>query len=132
MKKLLFIGLLHLILTFFLAGDAAAQTKTRVRFAPGASAKTLKGKLKGYDYVDYIVRANAGQTMWAEITGTNRFTQFVVFDTKMANMESGIGVADWSGELSETGDYTIRVLFPRAEARRKTAFGNFTLKISVQ
>ena len=132
MKKLLLIGLLHLFLTFFLADNAAAQTKTRVNFARGASAATLKGKLKGYDYVDYAVRASAGQTLSAKISGTNRFTQFVVFDTNMENLDGGIGVADWSGELLETGDYTIRVLFPRAEARRKTAFGNFTLKISVR
>jgi hypothetical protein len=132
MKKFLFLGLLSLILLVFSANEAEAQTKTRVRFARGAAAATLKGRITGYNYTDFVVRASAGQTMTAKITGTNRFTQFVVFDVNMENMELGSGVAEWSGELPETGDYTIRVLFPRAEARRKSAFGNFSLKISVR
>lgn len=132
MKKVLFLGVLSLFLIGVSVSETLAQTKTRVRFAPGAASATLKGKLSGYSYVDYVVRAAAGQTLAAEITGTNRFTQFSVFDPNMENMEMGIGVADWTGELTETGDYTIRVLFPRAEARRKSGRGNYALKISIR
>ena len=132
MKKILLLGFFILFLIVFSANDTAAQTKTRVQFARGTATATLKGRITGYNYKDFVVRANAGQTMTAEITGTNRFTQFSVFNPNMENMEMGIGTAEWTGELPETGDYTIRVLFPRAEARRKSAFGSFSLKISVQ
>lgn len=132
MKKLLFLGLLSLVLIVFSSSEVNAQTKTRVRFARGSATAILKGRITGYNYTDFVVRARAGQTMTAKITGTNTFTQFAVFDVNMENMEMGTGVANWSGVLPESGDYTIRVLFPRAEARRKSAFGNFSLKISVQ
>lgn len=132
MKKFLFLGLLMLFLNGFSPTGAAAQTKRRVRLAAGAQSATLKGRIVGYDYIDYIVRADSGQTLTAEIEGTNRFFQFSVFDRQMQNMEMGVGVANWSGALPENGDYTIRVLLPRAEARRRTGRGNFTLVISIK
>ena len=132
MKKLLFVGLLHLIFTLFLSIDASAQAKARVKFAKGASSASVKGKITGYKYVDYALSASAGQTMSVKLNADNTFLQFVIFDGNMENLEGATGVEDWSGELPQNGNYTIRVLFPRAEARRKSAFANYTIKISIR
>ena len=123
---------LCLSLLLVVAGAAAAQSKVRVKFAAGASAATMKGKITGYRYVDYLVGARAGQTLSVSVGSSNRFTQLVVFGPSMENLDGATGVAEWSGELPASGDYTVRVLFPRAEARRRTAVADYSLRIAVR
>lgn len=48
------------------AMPATAQSPIRterVQFARGASSASIRGSIKGYDTVDYIVGARAGQSM---------------------------------------------------------------------
>ena len=48
-----------------IAGPAAAEDgrSERLRFAKGASTTVTKGQIKGYQYVDYLLRGSAGQTL---------------------------------------------------------------------
>ena len=114
-----------------LAADSiGAQTTRRVRFAKGASSATVSGQVKGYDYIDYVVGAKAGQTMSVRLTGSS-VAEFVIRlpDGQNLGMEA-TGVREWSGELPTSGDYSIRVLMSRADARRGTT-ARFSLRISV-
>jgi hypothetical protein len=122
---------LALILSLVFVVSAPAQTKVRVRFAKGASSATLKGRVAGYKYIDYILGASAGQTMSVILDSASPNLEFVIFDKNMENLDGATGALDWSGELPSSGNYTIRVLFPRADARRG-ASGNFTLMIEIR
>ena len=54
------------LLLFFGAVPAHAQDEIRserVQFKKGAASAVIKGRLKGYASVDYLVRAGAGQTI---------------------------------------------------------------------
>lgn len=128
MKKILFGFLLMLVLSA--VSSISAQTTRRVRFAKGASSATVSGQVKGYDYIDYVVGARAGQTMSVRLTGSS-VAEFVIRlpDGENLGMEA-TGVREWSGELPESGDYSIRVLMSRAYARRGTT-ARFSLRISV-
>ena len=85
----------------------------RVAFAQGASSATIKGSLKGYADVDYLVRAAAGQTLQVKLQGSNLQNYFNVLPPGSANaaMYAGNMSAEqsWSGVLPADGDYAIRV-----------------------
>jgi hypothetical protein len=125
--------LLGLLVIMALVGtySISAQTTRRVRFARGASSATVSGQVKGYDYIDYVVGAKAGQRMSVRLTGSS-VAEFVI---RLPNGENlgmeATGVREWSGELPTSGDYSIRVLMSRADARRGTT-ARFSLRISVE
>jgi hypothetical protein len=99
--------------------DAFAQTKTRVRFARGAASATVRGTVKGYVYRDYVFSARAGQRVTITLAAKYPHPDMVVRNPGGENLSSG--GADWNGALETTGNYTVRVLLPRAFARRGTA-----------
>lgn len=123
------LGLL-VMMALLVADSIGAQTSRRVRFAKGASSATVNGHVKGYGYIDYIVGAKAGQTMSVRLTGSS-VAEFVIRlpDGENLGMDA-TGVREWSGELPTTGDYSIRVLMSRADARRGMT-ARFSLRISV-
>ena len=109
-----------------------AQAKERVRFAAGASSKSVKGVVRGYAYRDYIVGAREGQHIELKLTASAGSTVFSVFNPDGENLE-GAAQQDWfSGTLPMTGDYVVRVAMMRSAARRKGSVSNFTLKISIE
>jgi hypothetical protein len=132
MKKLCFV-LFAIVLTLFvfLATEMKAQTKQQVRFAKGATSATFRGILKGQQerYSDYIVRADAGQTIEVKLIGETK-AEFVIFKPKALENLSW-GNKEWVGELPESGDYTVRVILSRHLARRGVKTG-YLLRISVQ
>jgi hypothetical protein len=114
------------------ASSAAAQAKQRVRFAPGASAATVSGTVKGYAYRDYIVGAEAGQMIDVKVKSANRYTVFSIFQPNGDNLEGAAQMDEFHGELPARGDYVIRVMMMRAGARRPGAVSNFRLRISIR
>ena len=109
--------------------QAAGQTRSRVRFARGASSAAFRGRVAGYKYVDYIIGVRAGQTLRVKLNTTGG-AEIVVFTPSGENVEGAIG-AEYAGEIEYTGDYKIRVLQPRASARRNNS-SNYTLRISIE
>lgn len=114
------------------SSGAAAQKKQRVRFARGTSSATIKGVVRGYDCIDYIVAARAGQTLSVALAGAKTSPVFTVFLPNGDNLEGAAQQNDFSGELEESGDYAIRVCLMRAAARRKNSVATFTLDVSIR
>ena len=113
------------------AADINAQVKTRLRFPTGASSTSVKGTVRGYAYRDYIVRANADQTITAAVSSANSYTILTVFRPDGENLDGATQMGEFSGTLPVTGDYVIRVGMMRAGARKRGSVSNFTWKVSI-
>ncbi|MCF2514060.1 hypothetical protein LVY65_03105 [Sphingomonas sp. G124] len=114
-----------------LIAEAAPRTE-RVTFAKGASSKTVKGSIKGYDYVDYVINARGGQQMAVKLT-TNRGSNYFNIMPKGSETAYFIGSRDgndFNGPVPASGDQVIRVYLMRNDARRGVT-ANYTLRISV-
>ena len=115
---------------FVFAQNAAAQTKRTVRFPAGTTSATLRGRVSGYAYTDYLVRANSGQTINVDLYGNPVAPVFSIFQPGGDNLDGVAQSNDYTGTLPVSGVYVVRVGLMRAFARRKQS-SNFTLKISI-
>lgn len=105
----------------------------RVRFERGSTTATLRGRITGYEIVDYMVGAEAGQTMIVNMTtesGANYFNLMAPGETEVAFFNGSINDNSYVGRLAETGDYTIRVYQMRSAARRQET-ANYTLNVEI-
>lgn len=127
MKRLI---LISVILLSMFTVSALAQSKVRVRFAKGTSSATIRGTVKGYNYIDYLVRAKSGQTMSVKINPSNAACSFVIFYSDMNNVEGATDVQEFTRNVDVDDDYVVRVLLPRSAARRKES-STFSLKIAI-
>ena len=79
----------------------------QVNFARGRTTAVIKNTVKLCTSHEWVLRARQGQTMSVHLA-TGKKTSFTVQSTSGA-IEDADGVKDWSGELPETGEYTIVV-----------------------
>ncbi|MDF0541150.1 hypothetical protein PX699_02245 [Sphingobium sp. H39-3-25] len=105
------------------AMPATAQSPIRaerVHFARGASSATIRGSIKGYDTIDYIVGARAGQAMSVSLKTSNMSSYFNVLPPRSeeAIFNGSIAGSRFDGRLKDSGDYRIRVYLMRNAARR--------------
>ncbi len=112
--------------------DTSAQVKTRVRFPAGTHGTSVKGTVRGYDHRDYVVGAAAGQTITVKLNHEERSSVFTIFQPNGDNLDTAAEQNNYSGELPVKGDYVVRVLMMRNEARRKGSISNYTLKITIK
>ena len=132
MKK---IALLALTCLGLLATPVLAETDIRqetVHFEKGKDSALLKGRLKGYETVDYQLNARAGQTLEVTLKTSNPSSYFNVLQP---GEESAIFIGSISGEhfsgiLPKNGEYSIRVYLMRSAARRKEV-ANYTLSVRI-
>lgn len=112
----------------------ADEIKTeRVHFKKGASAATLSGHIKGYNSVDYVLGAKAGQTMSVKMTTKSTASFFNVLPPGSDEEAIFVGSTEgneFAGTLSKDGDYRIRVYLMRNAARRNEQ-ADFTLKVAI-
>jgi len=131
---------LSLCSTAALAADAVKSVP--VHFAKGATGATVKGAIKGYDSVEYLVVARSGQTLRTTLTGSSNAAINVYPprgdaasgpQTEALALETvyGKGRATGSATLPADGEYRIQVYQPRAAARRGSV-AKFSLKIEVR
>jgi len=119
-----------------LAMPAIAQAPVRserVQFARGTASKVIKASLKGYDMVDYLVGARAGQTMNVTFRTSNASSYFNILAPGSGDSAMFVGSTAgnyFSGRLPASGDYRIRVYLMRNAARRNEV-ANYTLTLSV-
>lgn len=114
----------------------AEETRTqRVRFADGATSTSVEGTITGYESVDYVLGAAAGQTM---AVAMERDNTFLFFNVLWADTEEALFVGSaeaepdsWSGALPNDGDYIVRVYLMRNEARRGKA-GHYSMVFSFE
>ena len=120
-----------------------AQDKDRivkpVSFARGKSEAVVRGRIVGRQYVDYQLRAAAGQRMKIRLKGSNGANYFNLLppDPTGAPMSTGaaMAVGEFSGNrfdglLPDDGVYTIRVFLMRSAGRRNEA-SDYTLSLGV-
>lgn len=124
------------IMTAVMALPAGAQDHSRterVQFARGASSATLHGNLHGYDTVDYVLGARAGQTLSVRLQPTKASAYFNV--TKQGADEAlfvgSTSGNQFTGRLPANGDYVVRVYLMRNAARRDE-HANYTLSIGIR
>ncbi len=117
------------------AASADPDRRTeRVYFAKGATSTVIKGQIKGYHYIDYQVRAGAGQTLSVEMqtgNGANYFNILPPGSSDVAMFVGSMSIGNrFSGVLPTDGDYVIRVYQMRNAARRNES-ARFTLTLDV-
>lgn len=117
------------------AAPAVAAVEQRpLRFAQGASAATVEGRIEGDRVVDHTVAARAGQTMTVEMRTDHDAAYFNVLPPGSRDAAVHVGsVAGnaWSGRLERDGSYTVRVYLMRSAARRHEV-AHYTLKVGVE
>jgi len=105
----------------------------RVLFAKAETSAVIRGRVKGYHFVDYQVRAGAGQTLSVEMKTGNASSYFNILPPGSGDVAMFIGSTSgnrFSGLLPTDGDYSIRVYLMRNAARRSES-ANFALTIGV-
>ncbi len=96
---------------------ALAQDTARVQFQPGATSTTINGTIVGDEYRDYVLGAQAGQTMVVSlgVTATNgdgsAFFNILPAGQDFPALYNGSTDVDRRAEvtLPESGDWAIRV-----------------------
>lgn len=131
MSKLIF-PLVTLFFALTISLRVSAQTKQPVAFPKGKTETTIRGTVRGYAYVDYIVKANAGQTISVELGAPKIVPVFSILRPDGENLEGAAQTNDFTGELPADGNYVVRVGMMRAFARRKGSVSNFTLKVAIR
>ncbi len=118
------------------AGAASADPERRserVHFAKGATSTVIKGQIKGYQYVDYRLRAGAGQTLSVEMKTGNGANYFNILPPGSGDVAMFVGSMAgnrFSGVLPTDGDYSIRVYLMRSAAHRNES-ARYTLTLDV-
>ena len=116
---------------------AAQQTIVeRVQFPAGKSGTTINASLTGYESIEYLLGARAGQRMVVELIPSNSSTYFNVFAPGDRPGESAamyIAATNglrFDGVLPRDGDYRVQVFINRNAARRNEST-NYTLNVSI-
>ena len=108
----------------------------RVHFKQGMTGTTIKGKIKGYATIHYIVGAQSGQTMMVELQPKDSIASFNLFAPgKIPGQDEALFFGDsggsrFEGVLTVSGDYIIQVLLFRNEARRNE-LAKFSLNVEI-
>jgi heat shock protein HslJ len=104
-----------------------------VRFASGKSEAVIRGRITGRQYVDYQLRAGAGQRMTVKLEGSNGANYFNLLPPDRLNEAMAIGEFNgnrFDGLLPDDGLYTIRVFLMRSAGRRGET-SDFTLAVGI-
>lgn len=106
---------------------AADDIRTeRVQFAKGASSAVVEGTITGYETVDYLLGAAAGQHANISMATKNGATYFNILapgETEVAFFIGSVSGNQYEGTLPATGDYKVRVYMMRSAARRNEKAG---------
>jgi hypothetical protein len=120
---------LFVALTPFLSytQTSTAAPVRRIRFKPGQTSASVKGRLNGMnDERLFVLRARKGQHMRVEIIGKGATRGWVIAPSGEEDGQPGGVIFD--DQLKETGDYKIRV----TESQMADAWkGTFILKVSI-
>jgi hypothetical protein len=111
---------------------ARDPNQTVVDVSSGKGKQVLKGRIRGGAYVDYRVRAAAGQTLSVKLSGSHPQNYFNVLPP---GTESATFIGSSAGNTFERvapmdGVYVVSVYLMRAAARRNAA-SNYSLQIGV-
>lgn len=102
----------------FAADDIRTE---RVFFKKGANSAVVEASIKGYETVDYLVGAQAGQHMNVSLATKHGATYFNILapgENEVAMFNGSVSQNQYEGKLPASGDYKIRVYMMRSAARR--------------
>lgn len=127
-------NLLILVAAMLLSLPAIAQDarEERVSFQPGRSGADIRGSIRGYEIVDYLIDARAGQTIEISLKTSNLSSYFNLLqgsDPTAIYVGSTEG-NDYTGVLPDDADYRIRVYLMRNAARRDET-ADYTLSVAI-
>lgn len=116
---------------------AAAPREERVQFKSGADSATIRGTVKGDDYVVYKLNARDGQFLTVSMTTDNESSGFNIYipgrgpgdEALFSSAQSATG-RQYTGQLYKTGDHSISVFLNR-NAARSGQQAKFTLTVRV-
>ncbi|MBR8829507.1 MAG: hypothetical protein DSM107014_16695 [Gomphosphaeria aponina SAG 52.96 = DSM 107014] len=133
--KSLALATLSLLFTTVPTISTLAQDEIRqenVQFKPDTTGTTIQGEIKGDETVDYILRANAGQSMVVILSTDNLANYFnVIAPGEDSAMFIGSTEGNrFEGNLPKDGDYTIRVYLMRSAAREEET-ANYSMEIGI-
>lgn len=131
MQKPLMLAAASLCIVVPAVAQSPARSE-RVQFPRGAASQVVRGTIRGYSTVDYIINARAGQTMRVNMRSGNASAYFNVIapGAQSAMFIGSNGGNSFSGRLPQTGDYRIRVYLMRNAARRGES-ASYSLDIGV-
>ena len=117
------IGLLacFLLLTAPVSFAADGIRAERVHFKKGAKSAVVEASIKGYETVDYVLGARAGQYMNVSLATKHGATYFNILapcQNEVAMFNGSGSQNQYEGTLPASGDYKIRVYMMRSAARR--------------
>jgi len=114
---------------FVCAQNMSNTVVTRqVKFARGQNKTILRGSAKyGMSYV-YNLVAKKGQMMEILLTGKNAELKFSLIQPDEETAEDAFGVSEWSGELPQSGKYSIVVVVNGENA----ASAPYTLEVKIK
>lgn len=104
-----------------------------VQFAKSKSSSVIHDRVVGRQYIDYQLRAGAGQRMTVSLKGSNLANYFNLLppgSTDVAMASGELIDNRFDGLLPDDGVYTIRVFLYRAAARRNES-SDFTLTVGI-
>jgi hypothetical protein len=108
--------------------ESGTVTERRIRFEKGRTTAVVKGAI-AYAHSDvYTLGARKGQTMTLHVASRNPDVVFSVSAPSSSPVEGAFTVRDWSGELPESGDYTITVV----NNRERSGATPYTLEVTIR
>jgi hypothetical protein len=122
------------LLALWLAAPASAQNvrTERVQFPRGQTGTVIDGTIQGGQIVDYVLGAQAGQTMSIGMTTSNASSYFnVTAPGASAAMHIGSTKGNnFRTVIPSSGDYRVRVYLMRNAARRNER-ADYRLNLSI-
>lgn len=127
-------ALAALVLTLVALATGAADkvTRTPVTFPDGATETTLTGTITGYDSIEYLVPAGAGQELVVTLASPNAGLYFNVLapGEPVALFNGARSGTAFKGTLAAPGEYVVQVFLVRAAARRAES-ADYTLTVAL-
>jgi hypothetical protein len=118
-----------------LSASVLAQSgkMVNVSFSNGATSAKMTGTVKGRDYIDYAIKAGAGQTLSVTLRGSNSQNYMNVLPPNSggsAMFNGSVSGSSFKGQLADDGIYRVRVYLMSAAGRRGES-SRFTLSVSL-
>jgi hypothetical protein len=100
----------------------AADKTVKVRFDTGKTFATVKGSIRGYDGVNYVLDARGGQTISVLFSPSSAACYFNFYEPgagETAAFNGSISGNEYADTLPSTGRSRVQVYQMRSAARRK-------------
>jgi hypothetical protein len=132
MTRLIYLSTIFTV-ALLAAATVSAQARTvNVHFGRGSSEGNFRNSIKGYDSVDFVFSARAGQRISVTLlSSTKDKAIFTIMKDGDPIAGDAVETKDWTGDLPSDGKQVVRVYMMRADARRTKTPVSFALRISI-